>query len=614
MNRPVVFVALLLLIGLMPGDILAQAASGSLYVRVTEDDTQRPLEGARVSLPDVGLGAFTDVTGSARLTGIPAGEHRLVVSMIGYATREAVLELEAGGIAQADIALSVQAVRIGGVDVSARATAGLGTTGFWNRYGTGRGHQLDRLDIESRKAALPSEILRGVPGVSLTRNDRGEQVLVSSRRSGTLRSTSGDLFPTTPIDPITGQRDTGALGAGRPRPVSGDIQETGCRIRLYLDGSRWEGEIDDLPLDWIAGMEIYQGASNVPVQYSSTDDSCGVALFWTQRTLGTEPQPERRPVVATGPKGPVQLLSPAAAKLGYYGGTRGVVHGALLSYVINGLGKQETCSQGFSGPGECGPVEEAPFLDEGPGKVGVTAGIVEAAAGYLLAAFARMDPGAANAMAAGGDLGLLGGLGMAYALDFHGMFKSHSENAILAASGLTGSWLGLTAGYTVGQRRGVTFGEVDAATTTAWVGGLAGIATLDALGVDNRRALAGAATAGAVAGLLSGGRLASGRDLTFQQGAMLRVGTLAGGLAGAGVGAIVRSADLEEPLVRMAAATGALTGFALTWHLLSPERTPGVRISSLALEIAPEGMLAIASGGLEDAGPAAHLVTVNYRF
>ena len=65
----------------------AQSPQGRISGQVTSGESGRPLEGARVMVDGTRLGTATRGDGRYLITGVPAGTHRVRVTMLGYAPR-----------------------------------------------------------------------------------------------------------------------------------------------------------------------------------------------------------------------------------------------------------------------------------------------------------------------------------------------------------------------------------------------------------------------------------------------------------------------------------------------------------------------------------------------
>ena len=86
------------------------------------------LPGANVYLEDaITRGTVTDIDGSFTLNGIEAGDHVLVVSFLGYESKEIPVQVEAGRLISLDVQLSFAAVLgKGSDDYSATTRSGKG--------------------------------------------------------------------------------------------------------------------------------------------------------------------------------------------------------------------------------------------------------------------------------------------------------------------------------------------------------------------------------------------------------------------------------------------------------------------------------------------------------
>lgn len=115
--RPLALLAVLLL--LAPA-ALAQSvgvASGT----VSDTDTGDPLVGAAVRVEGTALGAVAGVDGQYRIEGVPAGRQTLRVSYVGYVERAVPVEVRAGGVVVADVALDASSLGLSEVTVAGHA-------------------------------------------------------------------------------------------------------------------------------------------------------------------------------------------------------------------------------------------------------------------------------------------------------------------------------------------------------------------------------------------------------------------------------------------------------------------------------------------------------------
>lgn len=244
----VLAVAFLVILGsVLAADSAAQEPEpAALRVQVLDSYDGVPIVGARVGLVNIGLYALTDVAGVARLSGIPPGTYDFEVAMFGYAPEVATLSLGPGAFASGDIALGIQPFALEEIMIEGRArwSAQLQRGGFYERAELGLGVQLDRLAIREFEAIDLSDILERIP----TRPGFG-----------------GFVNPVPTLDDVD---------------FTEELPEE-CAPGIYVDGSPWDGYIDDIPLSWVEGMEFYTSPSQVPIQYLGGGAFCGLLLVWT---------------------------------------------------------------------------------------------------------------------------------------------------------------------------------------------------------------------------------------------------------------------------------------------------------------------------------------------
>lgn len=96
--------------GLLAPRTLAAQGSGRIHGRVTEAETGRPLDGARVQLQRSTRVAVTDVNGRYVLPRVPAGYDTLEVAYIGRQRQSSAVQVAPGQNVEVDFALPVSAV------------------------------------------------------------------------------------------------------------------------------------------------------------------------------------------------------------------------------------------------------------------------------------------------------------------------------------------------------------------------------------------------------------------------------------------------------------------------------------------------------------------------
>jgi hypothetical protein len=273
------------------------------------------------------------------------------------------------------------------------------------------------------------------------------------------------------------------------------------------------------------------------------------------------------------------------ANLSRYGTTRGIAHGLLLHQLLAGDGEDYTCEGDVCY--EEGPDERA------QAATALVASVGEGVAGYLWARGEDMTAGRANAIGLGGDFGLAGGLGLAYLAGADDV----GERAA-AAFALPAAAAGIYAGHRLSAGREITWGDADVVYTAGALGVLAGVAAADLLTLEERP-LAAAGMLGGTAGLYLGGRHVRGADFTVGQASLNRLGAIAGGLVGLGLGSLV-SVEAEDPTAGLTgAAAGAALGYLGTLRSLAPaarERRGESGPYGWKVQVSPAGVFGLASG------------------
>jgi hypothetical protein len=116
--------AALLLTLVLPLGAAAQG-TGQVTGRILDSQTGRPLPAARVAVQGTQVAAMAAVDGRYTLRGVPAGDHSLAVTLIGYGAKTVTgVRVTAGGVASLDVTLSPQGVQLAGVTATATRERG----------------------------------------------------------------------------------------------------------------------------------------------------------------------------------------------------------------------------------------------------------------------------------------------------------------------------------------------------------------------------------------------------------------------------------------------------------------------------------------------------------
>lgn len=230
--------------------------NASLVLTVRDGDTLRPLIDVRIAVHDLGRAAVTDTTGMAVIHDISPGEHRITVALTGYESLDFTVGFEGGVTADGEVDLVVSPFELPELIVEAERPARipfLANRGFYRRSGGGfPGRFFDRREIDAMHTAFIEDIFRRLPGVRVVTNGWGDSYIASRRRV------------------------RGSISRYRDNP---DARPLDCVLTVLVDGVAWNQSIDRIPINWVAGLELYTGV--VPAEFSLWSNACGLIVIWT---------------------------------------------------------------------------------------------------------------------------------------------------------------------------------------------------------------------------------------------------------------------------------------------------------------------------------------------
>jgi hypothetical protein len=173
------------------------------------------------------------------------------------------------------------------VEVRAQATRRvLELAGFYDRQRADFGHYITPEDIDKRHAARITDLLAGLPGVTIVPPANGNVGPLSIKLRGSNLSEGGLCRPRIFVDGLLYARgDSRPKGRANAQAIERSIEDEIQRLDQGLS-------IDDIGHpSTIAAIEVYRSATQVPVQFGGTsvETLCGVIVVWTRS--GKTPSP-----------------------------------------------------------------------------------------------------------------------------------------------------------------------------------------------------------------------------------------------------------------------------------------------------------------------------------
>ncbi|MBL9210287.1 MAG: carboxypeptidase-like regulatory domain-containing protein, partial [Opitutaceae bacterium] len=203
---------------LMSRFAFAAEGTGAITGTVSNTATGNLLEGARVEVPQLGLVAFTDLTGRYLLTGVPVGTHELVASYTGLDPLRAQVAASAGGRAVHNFDLTTAIYKLDAFKVTGEREGGAAAiTAQRNAENVKNVVAMDAFGTLPNMSA--SEVALNLPGVAGNLNEAGlvagftirgiqpglntvtmDGVLLTSRDDGLGRATQLHVYNSAMFD------------------------------------------------------------------------------------------------------------------------------------------------------------------------------------------------------------------------------------------------------------------------------------------------------------------------------------------------------------------------------------------------------------------------------
>jgi hypothetical protein len=265
--------------------LLAQDA-GSTQGRVvrglvTDSLSGRPVGGAAFYFEGRRDEFYSGSEGQFRIAGVRPQDQVLVVRRIGFVPLRirvpdtaSLLAIDLGALALRPVATKLDQIAVEAEEINRFPQL----AAFYRRKqnNTG-GAYVTREDIERSAARHTSDVLRRVVKIELDcTNDRAgaDNCLARNRRGRVIRPTGANtgIRRTTSLLP---EDTTSTMDYGIDR----------CEMEIYVDGMRSTLKVDEVPISWIGGIEIYSGLATTPPGFGN--GRCGVIAIWTTTSIGS---------------------------------------------------------------------------------------------------------------------------------------------------------------------------------------------------------------------------------------------------------------------------------------------------------------------------------------
>jgi hypothetical protein len=202
--------------------------------------------------------------------------HLIVVRALGFRAESSTVSLRKDDVLSIDLKLArAEATTLPERVVTApaeRTPAKL--VEFNERRVAGTGHFIDRTQLAKAEGGMrqTGDIISTIPGIVVRRGSNRIWIATGRAISNSCAFCSGSESSLHPADFAAGARPA-------------------CFMDVYLDGalvfdSRHPRnglfDVNLVPPEHIAGIEVYTSAAQVPAKYNRTGGGCGVLLIWTR--------------------------------------------------------------------------------------------------------------------------------------------------------------------------------------------------------------------------------------------------------------------------------------------------------------------------------------------
>jgi carboxypeptidase-like protein len=276
------------------GQTPAPPSGSAVFTGTIVDSLKHPLPNAEVVVPGLSLTRATDDGGSFRITGIPAGTHRVTVRRIGFGQLDTSITFADDHTVHVRITLG-NVVRLDSVVVTERkGIADLVMQAFEESRAKGFGRFVTRDQLEKQSGVTVGSIVASLQGVAGFRGTAG-QLWVASKRSPRSRCPPVKLGETPRLAAQQQRVTDDCLRSERLYYVPEDFEALqgmtrGCYAVVYLDRNALNATHPVMPFDLntflptqLEAIEWYESEGAVPSIYNAADARCGLLVLHQRR-------------------------------------------------------------------------------------------------------------------------------------------------------------------------------------------------------------------------------------------------------------------------------------------------------------------------------------------
>jgi hypothetical protein len=227
---------------LLTPSLLAQPRTGMISGTVKDQSGAR-VPNVEIIVLKTGATTHTDSLGRFIVTRLPPGLFDVSLRRLPYSPMTVNIEVTEGDTTDVDVTIASAGETLPTVVVKGQEEHKRQLDAFEQRRRVGLGRFITRAQIKARGPLVLSDMLRGIPGIELSRtNITGRMTLRFARRND-------------------------------------------CPPTYYVDGQYMPNfNIDDVPPHDIEGVELYEGFAGLPAEFAKQTgvQACGVVVIWTR--------------------------------------------------------------------------------------------------------------------------------------------------------------------------------------------------------------------------------------------------------------------------------------------------------------------------------------------